>query len=86
MTIANMGAELTLTTSVFPSDEITRSYLRRAWAAAATGGRAAPDDDAAYDDQIELDLGDHRPAGGAARARPTAWCPWKRWRGRRSSR
>jgi len=27
MTIANMGAELTLTTSVFPSDEITRSFL-----------------------------------------------------------
>src|SRR2546425_2769657 len=25
MTIANMGAELTLTTSVFPSDDVTRS-------------------------------------------------------------
>ncbi len=56
MTIANMGAELTLTTSVFPSDEVTRSFLTRL-------GRgedwrpAAPDDDASYDDQIELDLG-----------------------------
>jgi aconitate hydratase len=55
MTIANMGAELTLTTSVFPSDEVTRSFLTRL-------GRpgdwrpAAPDDDAEYDDQIELDL------------------------------
>jgi aconitate hydratase len=55
MTIANMGAELGLTTSVFPSDEITRSYLSRL-------GRgqdwrpAAPDDDATYDDQLELDL------------------------------
>src|SRR5437899_8933707 len=55
MTIANMGAELTLTTSVFPSDEVTRSFLTRL-------GRgedwrpAVPDDDAAYDDQIELDL------------------------------
>lgn len=55
MTIANMGAELTLTTSVFPSDEVTRSYLARL-------GREAdwrplgPDDDAAYDEQIELDL------------------------------
>jgi len=55
MTIANMGAELGLTTSVFPSDEVTRSYLTRL-------GRgedwrpAAPDDDASYDDQIELDL------------------------------
>jgi aconitate hydratase len=55
MTIANMGAELGLTTSVFPSDEVTRSYLSRL-------GRgqdwrpATPDDDATYDDQIELDL------------------------------
>jgi aconitate hydratase len=55
MTIANMGAELTLTTSVFPSDEITRSFFTRL-------GRpddwqpALPDDDAEYDDQIELDL------------------------------
>ncbi len=55
MTIANMGAELGLTTSVFPSDEITGSFLTRL-------GRgedwrpAMPDDDAVYDDQIELDL------------------------------
>lgn len=55
MTIANMGAELTLTTSIFPSDDVTRSFLTRL-------GRgddwrpAAPDDDAVYDDQIELDL------------------------------
>jgi predicted aconitate hydratase len=56
MTIANMGAELGLTTSVFPSDEVTRSFLSRLgrdedWRA------AAPDDDATYDEQIELDLG-----------------------------
>ncbi len=55
MTIANMGAELTLTTSVFPSDDVTRSFLTRLgrpddWR------RALPDDDAEYDDQIELDL------------------------------
>ena len=55
MTIANMGAELALTTSVFPSDDVTRSFLTRlgrgdAWRP------AAPDDDARYDDQIELDL------------------------------
>jgi aconitate hydratase len=55
MTIANMGAELTLTTSVFPSDDVTRSYLSRL----GRGGDwrpAAADDGAAYDDQIELDL------------------------------
>ena len=60
MTIANMGAELTLTTSVFPSDEITRSFLTQL-------GRGddwrpqAPDDDAEYDDQIELDLSSVTP-------------------------
>src|SRR5436190_2269993 len=60
MTISNMGAELTLTTSVFPSDEITRSFLTRL-------GRGddwrpqAPDDDAEYDDQIELDLSSITP-------------------------
>ncbi len=54
-TIANMGAELTLTTSVFPSDEATRRYLAllgraRDWAPLAA------DAGAEYDDQIELDL------------------------------
>jgi aconitate hydratase len=54
-TICNMGAELTLTTSVFPSDEATRSYF-------ALLGREgewqplAADPDAEYDEQIELDL------------------------------
>src|SRR5215467_413002 len=55
MTIANMGAELTLTTSVFPSDDVTRSFFTRlgrgdAWRP------AMPDADATYDDQIEIDL------------------------------
>ncbi|MBI3454974.1 MAG: aconitate hydratase [Candidatus Rokubacteria bacterium] len=59
-TVANMGAELGLTTSVFPSDEVTRSYLVRL-------GRDAewrpltPDPDAAYDDTIEVDLGALEP-------------------------
>ena len=56
MTIANMGAELSLTTSVFPSDEVTRSYLSRL-GRGADWRPAAPDDDASYDDQLELDLG-----------------------------
>src|SRR5713226_2479604 len=53
-TICNMGAELTLTTSVFPSDEATREYFRLL-------GREAewrplgPDPDAEYDDRIELE-------------------------------
>jgi predicted aconitate hydratase len=60
MTIANMGAELTLTTSVFPSDDVTRSYLTRL----GRGGDwrpATPDDDADYDEQIELDLSSITP-------------------------
>src|SRR5918995_228133 len=55
MTIANMGAELTLTTSVFPSDEVTRSYMTRL-GRADDWRPAAADADAVYDDQIELDL------------------------------
>src|SRR3989442_1659357 len=60
MTIANMGGELTLTTSVFPSDDVTRSFLTRL----NRGGDwrpATPDEDAEYDDQIELDLGSMGP-------------------------
>jgi aconitate hydratase len=59
-TIANMGAELTLTTSVFPSDERTQAYL-------ALLGRGAdwrplgPDPDAEYDDEIALDLSSIEP-------------------------
>jgi aconitate hydratase len=55
MTIANMGAELTLTTSVFPSDDVTRSFMTRL----GRGDDWRPmqaDADAEYDDQIELDL------------------------------
>ena len=55
MTIANMGAELTLTTSVFPSDDVTRSFLTRLGRPDDWRPMTA-DDDAQYDDQIELDL------------------------------
>jgi len=54
-TICNMGAELTLTTSVFPSDEATREYFERLGRAADWRPLAA-DPDAEYDDEIELDL------------------------------
>ncbi|HYE94267.1 MAG TPA: aconitase family protein, partial [Terriglobales bacterium] len=60
MTIANMGAELTLTTSVFPSDEITRSFLARL----GRGDDWRPmdaDPDAEYDEQVELDLSSISP-------------------------
>lgn len=54
-TITNMGAELGATTSVFPSDQVTKEFL------AAQGREGdwqplAPDADATYDEEIEIDL------------------------------
>lgn len=54
-TITNMGAELGATTSIFPSDENTREFLKSqnredVW----TGLK--PDADAAYDEIIDIDL------------------------------
>ena len=59
-TICNMGAELTLTTSVFPSDEATREYFRLL-GREADWRPLAPDVDAEYDDRIELDLSSLEP-------------------------
>ena len=59
-TICNMGAELTLTTSVFPSDEATREYFRLL-GREADWRPLAPDADAEYDDRIELDLSNLEP-------------------------
>jgi aconitate hydratase len=60
MTIANMGAELTLTTSVFPSDERTREYFVRLGREAEWSAQA-PDPDAGYDEHLELDLSTVEP-------------------------
>lgn len=54
-TITNMGAELGATTSVFPSDEITREFLKaqgreEVWTALSA------DADAVYDDVVEINL------------------------------
>jgi aconitate hydratase len=54
-TIANMGAELGLTTSIFPSDEVTRAYLARL-GRDATWRPVAADPGARYDDTLEIDL------------------------------
>jgi aconitate hydratase len=59
-TIANMGAELGLTTSVFPSDDVTRSYLARL-GREAEWQPLAPDPEARYDETIEVDLGALEP-------------------------
>lgn len=54
-TVTNMGAELGVTTSVFPSDKMTRAYLR-AQDRAASWRPLAADRDAAYDRVIDIDL------------------------------
>lgn len=54
-TITNMGAELGATTSVFPSDEITREFLK-AQGREGDWTELLPDPDAQYDEVIELDL------------------------------
>lgn len=59
-TITNMGAELGATTSVFPSDEVTRAFL-------CAQGRAgdyvplAADEGAVYDEIIDMDLSTLEP-------------------------
>ena len=59
-TITNMGAEVGLTTSIFPSDDITREFFElvgrgQDWT------EALPDADAHYDDSIQLDLSEVEP-------------------------
>lgn len=59
-TITNMGAELGATTSIFPSDDITRAFLKaqgreRDWV------ELSADDDAAYDEVIDIDLNELVP-------------------------
>ena len=59
-TIANMGAELGATTSVFPSDEVTRAFLK-------DQGREqdfrelSADADAEYDELLEINLDELQP-------------------------
>lgn len=54
-TVCNMGAELGATTSMFPSDDITREFLLKQNRSSAWR-RLQPDEDASYDEIIELDL------------------------------
>lgn len=64
-TITNMGAELGATTSIFPSDEVTKAFLKaqkreEVWTALSA------DEDAVYDEVIDLDL---------SKVEPSAACP-----------
>lgn len=59
-TITNMGTELGATTSIFPSDEITKSFLE----AQGRGEQFVPlssDEDAEYDMVIDIDLSALKP-------------------------
>lgn len=64
-TITNMGAELGATTSIFPSDEITREFLK-AQGREEDWVELRSDDDADYDEVIDIDL---------SKLAPMAACP-----------
>jgi aconitate hydratase len=64
-TITNMGTELGVTTSVFPSDRVTRGFLKAQGREAGWRPLKA-DPSAAYDDVFDLDL---------ASVEPMAACP-----------
>lgn len=59
-TITNMGAEMGVTTSIFPSDERTREFLK-AQQREEVWVPLAPDADAVYDDVIEINLSQLEP-------------------------
>ncbi len=59
-TITNMGAELGATTSIFPSDERTREFLKKQHRESDWTELCA-DDDARYDQIIEINLDDLEP-------------------------
>ncbi len=60
VTITNMSYELGATTSIFPSDDLTRDYFRRL-GRGRDWREMLPDRDADYDDTIDLDLSKVEP-------------------------
>ncbi len=64
-TITNMGAELGATTSIFPSDLVTKEFLK-AQGRADVWTALSADDDAIYDETLEIDL---------SLIEPSAACP-----------
>ena len=59
-TITNMGAELGATTSIFPSDEVTKRFLK-AQDRAEVFTKLMPDNDAVYDEKIVIQLDELEP-------------------------
>jgi aconitate hydratase len=64
-TITNMGAELGATTSIFPSDEITKKFLK-AQCREEVWTPLYADTDAVYDEEVNIDL---------SKLEPLAACP-----------
>ena len=63
-TIANMGAEMGVTTSVFPSDEETKKFLE-AQGRETDWVKLEADEDAEYDKVVNLDLSELEPLAAA---------------------
>lgn len=59
-TITNMGAELGATTSIFPSDEITKQFLE-AQQRGEVWQPLSADDDAVYDEVVAINLSELKP-------------------------
>ena len=59
-TITNMGAELGATTSIFPSDDLTRAFLK-AQKREEVWKELKADDDASYDEEITINLDELTP-------------------------
>ena len=59
-TITNMGAELGATTSIFPSDEITRQFLK-AQQREEVWTPLSADEDAVYDEELKINLSELVP-------------------------
>ncbi len=59
-TITNMGAELGATTSIFPSDEVTKQFLK-AQQREEVWIPLAADDDAVYDEELTINLSELVP-------------------------
>lgn len=63
-TITNMGAEMGVTTSIFPSDEETKKFLK-AQGREQDWVELKADDDAQYDKVVDLDLSEIEPLAAA---------------------
>ena len=63
-TITNMGAELGATTSIFPSDDVTKQFLK-AQGRESDWIQLSADSDAIYDRTIDIDLSNLEPLAAA---------------------